>query len=89
MVFQDELLDQLPVLTHLKRWLAEMAVSRPPAAQPSLLLELVPHIRAGLLGRYGGKGGWDRLAREQRGVFLDIEGADIKMHANRSRRQWK
>ena len=41
----EQLLDQLPILSHLQRWLAQVTISRPPPAKPSLVLELVPHIR--------------------------------------------
>ena len=41
----EQLLDQLPILSNLQRWLAQVTISRPPPAKPSLVLELVPHIR--------------------------------------------
>ena len=39
---QDSVVEQLPVLSHLKTWLAQVSISRPPPAKPSLILELVP-----------------------------------------------
>ena len=34
-------LSALPVLAPLQRWLAELSISPPPAAKPSLVLEVV------------------------------------------------
>ena len=41
---QDSVVEQLPVLSHLKTWLAQVSISRPPPAKPSLILELVPQV---------------------------------------------
>ena len=40
----DNLIDQLPVLTHLKKWLAQLSISPPPPAKPTLIMELVPQV---------------------------------------------
>ena len=40
----DNLIDQLPMLAHLKKWLAQISISRPPPAKPTLIMELMPLV---------------------------------------------
>ena len=42
---QDSVVEQLPVLSHLKTWLAQVSISKPPPAKPSLIMELVPQVK--------------------------------------------
>ena len=39
---------QLPMLHHLKKWLAQISIARPPPAKPTLIMELVPAIKEGI-----------------------------------------
>ena len=41
----DSIVEQLPVLSHLKTWLAQVSISKPPPAKPSLIMELVPQVK--------------------------------------------
>ena len=40
-VLTPSTISALPVLASLQRWLAELSISPPPAAKPSLVLEVV------------------------------------------------
>ena len=40
----DSVVEQLPVLSHLKTWLAQVSISKPPPAKPTLIMELVPQV---------------------------------------------
>ena len=40
----DSIVDQLPMLSHLKKWLAQVSISRPPPAKPTLIMELIPQV---------------------------------------------
>ena len=41
----DTVVEQLPVLSHLKTWLAQVSISKPPPAKPTLIMELVPQVK--------------------------------------------
>ena len=36
------------MLHHLKKWLAQISIARPPPAKPTLIMELVPAIKEGI-----------------------------------------
>ena len=40
----DNLVDQLPMLAHLKKWLAQISISKPAPAKPTLIMELTPQV---------------------------------------------
>ena len=40
----DNLVDQLPMLSHLKKWLAQISISKPAPAKPTLIMELTPQV---------------------------------------------
>ena len=44
-VLNPSTISALPVLASLQRWLAELSISPPPAAKPSLVLEVVVYSR--------------------------------------------
>ncbi|XP_023324487.1 zinc finger MYND domain-containing protein 10 isoform X2 [Eurytemora carolleeae] len=78
---QDYVLDQLPVLTHLQRWLAELNISPPPPAKPVLLIEVIPKLKEGLFEKY--RGDWEKIACIQKSRFINREEEIMKKHALR------
>ena len=40
----DNLVDQLPMLSHLKKWLAQISIAKPPPAKPTLIMEMMPQV---------------------------------------------
>ena len=55
----DDLVDQLPMLSHLKKWLAQISITKPTPAKPTLIMELTAQVkytgclRKSYLLRYG------------------------------------
>ena len=41
----DDLVDQLPMLSHLKKWLAQISITKPTPAKPTLIMELTAQVK--------------------------------------------
>ena len=81
------LIDQIPNLIHLQRFLEELVVSQPPAYKSELIIEQVPEIYDGLLRKYKGK--WKEIAVNQSKTVLDPSEAEIREKAKRYKKQSK
>ncbi|NXT89858.1 ZMY10 protein, partial [Anhinga rufa] len=77
----DVLVDQLPNLVELQRFLSYLAVTEPAPPKKDLVLEQVPVIRDHILKKNGGK--WEAIAKYQvKCVFSPTE-EDLKLQAQR------
>ncbi|CAL1546402.1 unnamed protein product [Lymnaea stagnalis] len=77
----EVLLDQLPILSELQRYLEHLAIMDPPPAKKDLVLEQVPEIREKILRKYEGK--WAKLAKVQSRTIFNQSDADIQAQAQR------
>lgn len=73
--------DQLPVLGEMMRYLEHLSMMEPPPARKDLVLEQVPEIRDGLLKRYEGK--WKKIAKQQMKSFFNPSEAQLREQARR------
>ena len=69
------------MLSNLKKWLAQISISRPAPAKPSLILELVAQVKQGVVA--SGQGRWEEITDEQKDVFLGKEGEMMRKQAER------
>ncbi|KAL8558833.1 hypothetical protein ACOMHN_031762 [Nucella lapillus] len=74
-------LDQLPVLGDMQRYLEHLSMMEPPPAKKDLVLEQVPEIRDNLLKKYEGK--WKKMAKQQMKFFFSPSQAEIREQAQR------
>ncbi|XP_050413386.1 zinc finger MYND domain-containing protein 10 [Patella vulgata] len=77
----EMLLDQLPILGELQRYLEHLSMMEPPAAKQDLVLEQVPEIRDTVLKENEGK--WQKLAVHQSKTHFNPSPADIQQQAKR------
>ena len=77
----DHLMDQLPMMAHLKKWLAQISIAKPPAAKPTLIMELIPQIKESVEKQFEGR--WEELAEKQRDIFLGLETELMRRQAER------
>ncbi|XP_058955157.2 zinc finger MYND domain-containing protein 10-like [Pocillopora verrucosa] len=78
--FMNEvLLDQIPSLIDLQRYLEQLSIMEPPAIKKDIILEQVPEIREKLLKDNQGK--WERFAKYQKKAFFSPSAEDIKKQA--------
>ena len=77
----DHLMDQLPMMSHLKRWLAQISIAKPPAAKPTLIMELIPQIKDSVEKEFDGR--WEELASQQSVIFLGRETELMRKQAER------
>ncbi|KAK3744597.1 hypothetical protein RRG08_062248 [Elysia crispata] len=77
----EVLLDQLPVLGELQRYLEHLSIMDPPPAKKELLLEQVPEIRDQLLSKYEGK--WAKIAKSQSRTTFNQSEAEVRAQAQR------
>ena len=77
----DHLMDQLPMMSHLKRWLAQISIAKPPAAKPTLIMELIPQIKESVEKQFERR--WEELAEQQRDIFLGRETELMRRQAER------
>ncbi|XP_046542958.1 LOW QUALITY PROTEIN: zinc finger MYND domain-containing protein 10-like [Haliotis rubra] len=75
------LLDQLPVLAEMQRYLEQLSMMEPPAPQKSFVLEQVPEIREGILKQWEGK--WKQLAKKQSKTHFNPSAEAIRAQAQR------
>ncbi|RUS71390.1 hypothetical protein EGW08_020845 [Elysia chlorotica] len=77
----EVLLDQLPVLGELQRYLEHLSIMDPPPTKKELLLEQVPQIRDHLLSKYEGK--WAKIAKSQSRTTFNQSEAEVRAQAQR------
>ncbi|KAK0063242.1 zinc finger MYND domain-containing protein 10 [Biomphalaria pfeifferi] len=77
----EVLLDQLPILAELQRYLEHLAIMEPPPAKKDLVLEQVPEIRERILNKYEGK--WSKLAKMLSKTTFNQSDAETRAQAER------
>ncbi len=77
----EVLIDQIPSLVNLQRFLEHLAISEPPAYKSSVILEQVPEIYDGMIAKYKGK--WKEIVKTQAKNVLDPSDAQVKENAKR------
>lgn len=78
--FMNEvLLDQIPSLIDLQRYLEQLSIMEPPAIKKDIILEQVPEIREKLVKENQGK--WEKIAKYQKRAFFSPTAEDIKRQA--------
>ena len=75
------LIDQIPNLGALQRFLEQLAVTEPPAYKSELIIEQVSEIYENLISKYKGK--WKELAKTQSKTVLNPSDKEIKNKAKR------
>ena len=77
----EVVIDQIPNLAALQRFLENLAISEPPAYKSDLIIEQVSEIYDNIVSKYKGK--WKELARTQAKTVLDPNEKDVKENAKR------
>lgn len=75
------IIDQIPNLGALQRFLEQLAVSEPPAYKSSLVIEQVPVIYESAFRKHKGK--WKEVAKKQAQSYLNPSDAEIRAKAAR------
>ncbi|XP_070559668.1 zinc finger MYND domain-containing protein 10-like [Ptychodera flava] len=77
----EVLLDQIPMLVELQRYLEHLSMMEPPSARQNLVLEQVPEIYDNLVKENEGK--WAAIAKHQVKKYFDPPKAALKEQAKR------
>ncbi|KAK2161259.1 hypothetical protein LSH36_119g01005 [Paralvinella palmiformis] len=77
----EVMLDQIPVLVNLRKYLEQLSMMEPPAARKELLLEQVPEMRENILSFYEGK--WKELAEKQSKKYFNPSKEELRVQAKR------
>ncbi|XP_013417861.1 zinc finger MYND domain-containing protein 10 [Lingula anatina] len=77
----EVVLDQMPVLSELQRFLEHLSMMDPPPAKKDLVLEQIPEIREKILTQYEGK--WKKLAKKQSQTYFNPSKASLRDQAKR------
>ncbi|KAI0223920.1 Zinc finger MYND domain-containing protein 10 [Lamellibrachia satsuma] len=77
----EVLLDQMPVLMELRKYLEQLTMVDPPAVKSDLLLEQIPEIRENILQKYDGR--WAKIAKRQSKQFFNPSKEDMMEQAKR------
>ncbi|XP_052260834.1 zinc finger MYND domain-containing protein 10-like isoform X2 [Dreissena polymorpha] len=77
----EPMLDQIPALGELQRYLEHLSMMDPPAPRREVILEQVPEVRDTILRSNAGK--WRKIAKKQIKSFFDPSTSDLKMQAKR------
>uniref|UniRef100_A0A3Q3WDR3 Zinc finger MYND domain-containing protein 10 n=1 Tax=Mola mola TaxID=94237 RepID=A0A3Q3WDR3_MOLML len=77
----EVLIDQLPNLVELQRFLAHLSVTDPPPLKKELILEQIPEIRNHILTENSGK--WKAIAKYQVKELFNLSESDLKIQAKR------
>jgi hypothetical protein len=75
------LIDQIPNLGHLQRFLEQLAISEPPAYKSELVIEQISEIYENIIKNYKGK--WKELAKTQARTVLNPDDNEIIEKAKR------
>lgn len=74
-------IDQIPNLAHLQRFLEQLAISEPPAYKSDLIIEPIAEIYESIVSKYKGK--WKDLAKNQANTVLNPDDKEIQEKAKR------
>ncbi|ESO83594.1 hypothetical protein LOTGIDRAFT_179706 [Lottia gigantea] len=77
----EMLLDQLPILGELQRYLEHLSMMEPPPVKQDLVLEQLPEIRDSIINEYNGK--WKKMAVQQSKTQFNPSNCDIQQQAKR------
>ena len=77
----EVLIDQIPNLAALQRFLDQMAVAEPPPYKSDLIIEQVPEIYDNIIAKFKGK--WKDLAKKQASTVLDPSDKELQEQAKR------
>lgn len=77
----EPMLDQIPMLGELQRYLEHLSMMEPPPPKREVILEQVPEVREKILQANDGK--WRKIAKKQMKSFFDPSSSDLKMQAKR------
>lgn len=77
----EVMLDQLPILVEMQRYLEHLSMMDPPAPARELILEQVPEIREKILT--DNKGKWKKIAKKQSKTCFNPSTADVQAQAKR------
>ncbi|XP_072239226.1 zinc finger MYND domain-containing protein 10 [Leuresthes tenuis] len=77
----DVLIDQLPNLAELQRFLAHLAVTEPPPPKKELILEQIPEIWNHIVNKNSGK--WKAIAKYQVKETFSPSESDLRQQAQR------
>ena len=77
----EVLIDQIPNLGALQRFLEQLAVSEPPPYKSDLIIEQVSEIYDTLISKYKGK--WKEITKKQANSVLNPSDEEIKESAKR------
>ncbi|ELU05975.1 hypothetical protein CAPTEDRAFT_210772, partial [Capitella teleta] len=75
------LVDQLPVLGDLQRYLEQLGLIDPPQTKKDLVLEQLPELRENILKKYEGK--WKKIAELQKKNNFNSSKQDMRQQAMR------
>lgn len=75
------IIDQIPNLGHLQRFLEQLAISEPPAYKSDLIIEPIAEIYERMVAAYKGK--WKDLAKSQANTVLNPDDKEIQETAKR------
>ncbi|XP_062598750.1 zinc finger MYND domain-containing protein 10-like [Saccostrea cucullata] len=77
----EVMLDQLPILVEMQRYLEHLSMMEPPAPARELILEQVPEIKEKILN--DNKGKWKKIAKKQSQTFFNPSDSDVRAQAKR------
>lgn len=77
----EVLVDQMPILQEMQRYLEYLAHMEPPAIKKDLILEQVPQIRECILKKTSGK--WRKIAAKQAASYFSLSEETIQTQAKR------
>lgn len=75
------LLDQIPSLIELQRYLDQLAIMDPPSVKRDLILEQVPEIWDRIMKTYEGQ--WVKIAQKQNQLYFNASNGNLRHLANR------
>lgn len=77
----EVLIDQIPNLAALLRFLEQLAVTEPPAYKMDLVIEQISEIYENMVAKYKGK--WKSIAKTQANEFINQSDKELKELAKR------
>ncbi|CAF0877080.1 unnamed protein product [Brachionus calyciflorus] len=77
----EVVIDQIPNLAHLQRFLEQLAISEPPPYKSELIIEPIAEIYEGMIAKYKGK--WKEIAKTQASTVLNPNDKEIQEKAKR------
>lgn len=77
----EVMLDQIPVLVELLRYLEHLSMMEPPAVKRELILEQIPEMRDNILKHNEGR--WKKIAKKQAKTVFNPSEANMRAQAKR------